>query len=1211
MPEEKYNKKKLVMMDGNEAAAHVAYNFTEIAAIYPITPSSPMAEHTDVWSAKGRKNMFGQPVTLQEMQSEAGAIGAVHGALQAGTLATTFTSSQGLMLMIPVLHRIAGERLPAVMHVAARTVGTHGMSIFGDHSDVMDCRACGLTMMCTGSVQEVIDLSAVAHLAAVESGVPFMHFFDGFRTSHELATVEDIDAQALIDMMDKDALRTFKEKALNPEHPVLRNTVQNPDVYFQIREANNGFYDAVPGIVEKYMKKISDLTGREYKLFNYYGDPEATEVVIAMGSVSGVAKLAVDYLNAEGRKVGFVQVHLYRPFSAEKLMEAIPETVQKVAVLDRCKEMGAEGEPLYKDVCTAAIKTGRMMKIVGGRYGLSSKDTDPDQLIAVFNNLEQEEPKDNFTVGITDDVTHLSLDCPHYSGVSGSKVFRCKFWGLGGDGTVGANKNTVQILQDAAGIYAQAYFEYDAKKSFGVTKSHLRFSRDQIVGSFLVKKAEFVACHNQSFLKQYDIVSEIKHNGIFLLNCQWTPEELDKNLPDDVKRILAQKNIRFYTINATDIADRLGLGSHTNTVLQAAFFAVADLVPLDEALDRMKEAARKTYYAKGDDVIAQNIAAIDAGAKEMTKIDVPPEWADIPETPNAAIKVLNEALSDGPDSDKEFGANGIAAAEKGGACASCDGCGENADGTCRLPDVVRRILNPLNAQKGDDLPVSSFKGYENGNIDMGLTAYEKRGIAVKVPKWDAAKCVQCNRCSLVCPHAVIRPYLLTDEEQEYAPDGIVTMKTNGPAKGLHFTMAVSEYDCTNCGSCVEVCPTHALEMVPADLKEESKERWNYLLTTKNKGDLFNRWSVKGSQFRQPLVEFSAACAGCGETPYAKLMTQLFGERCYWANGTGCSQAWGAPMPGIPYTVNERGFGPAWTNSLFENNAELCLGMMLSVKQQRAKVKAEVEELAANSQGELRNACDNYLDAFDDFDRSRETADELCTLLEKENSEQAKSVLEHRDQLAKKTFWMYGGDGWAYDIGFGGLAHVIASGENVNVFVIDTEVYSNTGGQSSKATPIGAVAQFASSGKRSKKMDLGAIMMSYGNVYVAQVAMGADPNQLIKALKEAEEYDGPSVIVAYTPCTAHGIRNGMNKVQEEMKRAVDSGYWLLYRYDPRKEQPLVVDSKQPMMSYEDFLDGETRYSALKRTFPENAEELFSIGADDADKRYAHYKHMEEK
>ena len=1240
------NEKKLVTMDGNEAAAHVAYNFTEIAAIYPITPSSPMAEHTDVWSANGRKNMFGQRVTLQEMQSEAGAIGAVHGALQAGTLATTFTSSQGLMLMIPVLHRIAGERLPAVMHVAARTVGTHGMSIFGDQSDVMDCRACGLTMMCTGSVQEVMDLAGVAHLAAIESKVPFMHFFDGFRTSHEVATIEQIDEHALVEMVDQKALDEFKASALNHEHPVLRNTVQNPDVYFQVREANNGFYDAVPAIVEKYMKKVSDLTGRDYRLFNYYGDPEATDVIIAMGSVTGVAHLAVDYLNAHGKKVGFVQVHLFRPFSAEKLMEAIPETVKRVAVLDRCKEMGAEGEPLYKDVCTAAVKTGRMMKIIGGRYGLSSKDTDPDQIIAVFRNLESKKPVDSFTIGIIDDVTHLSLDAPHVQGV-GDKVFRCKFWGLGGDGTVGANKNTVHILADAANIYAQAYFEYDAKKSFGVTKSNLRFSREQIRGSYLVKRAEFVACHNQSFLRQYDMVSELKTGGIFLLNCQWKPEELEKNLPDDVKRILAIKKIRFYIINATEIALRLGLGSHTNTVLQAAFFAVSDLIPLDDALGRMKEAARKTYFAKGDDIIAQNIAAIDAGAKEMVKIEVPESWADLPETPNAAIKILNEALK--PDSDKLYGANGIAAAAKGGACGNC------SNGECQLPDVVRRILYPLNAQKGDDLPVSLFKGYENGNIDMGLTAFEKRGIAVRVPKWSAEKCVQCNRCSLVCPHAVIRPYLLTDEEKEHAPKGITTIPAKGIKAGaageLHFTMAVSEFDCTSCGSCAEVCPTHALEMVPASLSEDSKKRWNYLLALPDKGELLSRWSVKGSQFRQPLVEFSAACAGCGETPYAKLLTQLFGERVYWANGTGCSQAWGAPMPGIPYTVNDRGFGPAWTNSLFENNAELCLGMFLSVRQQREAVRAHVEQLlsvmehaldgldaedsyrssadkAASFRAELIDACRNYLESYDDFEGSRKASDRLCDLLGKAGEtgedlidladgkgqsgvELANEILMHRDQLAKKTFWMYGGDGWAYDIGLGGLAHVIASGENVNVFVIDTEIYSNTGGQSSKATPIGAVAQFASSGKRSRKMDLGGIMMSYRNVYVAQVAMGADPNQLIKAVKEAEEYDGPSVIVAYTPCVSHGIRNGMNKVQEEMKRAVDSGYWLLYRYDPRKEQPFMLDSKAPAMGYEEFLDGETRYSALKRTFPENAETLFAIGADDAEKRYAHYKHMEEK
>ncbi len=1182
MPDKK--EKKLVTMDGNEAAAHVAYNFTEIAAIYPITPSSPMAEHTDVWSALGRKNMFGQPVTLQEMQSEAGAIGAVHGALQTGALATTFTSSQGLMLMIPVLHRIAGERLPAVMHVAARTVGTHAMSIFGDHSDVMDCRACGFAMFSTGDVQEVMDLAAVAHLAALECHIPFMHFFDGFRTSHELATIEPIDEDALVAMLDQDALAEFKRKALNPEHPVLRNTVQNPDVYFQIREASNRSYDAVPGVVEKYLKKISDLTGRDYKLFNYYGDPEATDIIVAMGSVSGVAKLAVDYLNEHGRKVGYVQVHLYRPFSAEKLMEVIPETVKRVAVLDRCKEMGSAGEPLYEDFCTAMVKTGRFFKVIGGRYGLSSKDTDPDQILAVFDNLSKDQPKDGFTIGINDDVTHLSLDAPHVSGVSGGKAYRCKFWGLGGDGTVGANKNTVHILSEAAGMHAQAYFEYDAKKSFGVTKSHLRFSREPVRGSYYVKRAEFVACHNQSFLRLYDMVSELKPGGTFLLNCEWKPYELDEHLPNDVKRYLAVNDIKFYVIDATEIAMRLGLGSHTNTVLQAAFFSIAGLIPKEEALERMKEAARSTYYTKGDDVVARNIAAIDAGDQELIEVKVPAEWANLPDTPNVAVKILNDAVED---------------------CGSGEYCGN-----CDIKDVVKRILHPINAQKGDDLPVSSFIGYETGNTPMGLTAHEKRGYAITVPKWDATKCVQCNRCAIVCPHACLRPYLLNDEEKANSPEGFDTIPATGSAKGYHFSIAVSHYDCTSCGSCAECCPTGVLEMVPVELTQQSKDCWDYGLSLSDKGDIFNRWTVKGSQFRQPLVEFSGACAGCGETPYAKLMTQLFGERVYWANGTGCSQAWGASMPGIPYTTNHRGFGPAWTNSLFENNAELCLGMYLSVKAQRESVKAKVEDLANTAEGKLRTACIRYLDNFDDFDGSRRTADKLCALLEEEDTPEAKAILLQKDQLAKKTFWMYGGDGWAYDIGFGGLAHVIASGENVNVFVIDTEVYSNTGGQSSKATPIGAVAQFASSGKRSKKMDLGGIMMSYGNVYVAQVAMGADPNQLIKALKEAEEYDGPSVIVAYTPCTSHGIRSGMNKVQEEMKRAVDSGYWLLYRYDPRKEQPLHLDSKEPKMKYEDFLDGETRYSALKRTFPENAKELFSVGSKDAENRYAHYKHMEE-
>ena len=1170
--------RKLKTMDGNNAAAHVAYAFTDVAAIYPITPSSVMAEHVDEWTAQNRKNLFGQTVRVAEMQSEGGAAGAVHGSLMAGALTTTFTASQGLLLMIPNMYKIAAENLPCVMHVSARALATHALSIFGDHSDVMACRGTGFAMLASSNPQEVMDLAAVAHLASIDASAAFLHFFDGFRTSHEIQKIQVWDYADLDEMMNKEAVAAFRARALNPNHPVIKGSAQNPDIFFQVREACNTHYDELPAVVVKYMDKVNEKLGTDYKPFNYYGAPDAEYVVISMGSSCDALMEVCDYLNANGAKVGMVNVHLYRPFVSSFLTDVIPETVKRIAVLDRCKEMGAAGEPLFQDVCTTAVKTGRAFKIIGGRYGLSSKDTDPDQLLAVFANLAAEHPVDGFTIGINDDVTHLSLDAPHVSGVSGGKTFRCKFWGLGGDGTVGANKNTVHILADAAGMYAQAYFEYDAKKSFGITKSHLRFSKEPIMGSYYVKRAEFVACHNQSYIRQYDMVSELKSNGIFLLNCQWKGKELEENLPNDVKRYLARKNIRFYTIDATDIAMRLGLGSHTNTVLQAAFFAITGLIPAEEALDRMKEAARQSYFAKGDEVVAKNVAAIEAGAKEVVAVQVPAEWADLPDTPNAAMQVLHEAVG-------------------------------AADPKQDVPDVVRRLLNPINAQKGDDLPVSSFAGYENGNIDMGLTAFEKRGIAVRVPQWNAEKCVQCNRCSLVCPHAVIRPFLLNDEEKAAAPEGVKTIPANGAAKGLHFALAVSDFDCTSCGSCAESCPAHALEMVPAELTEDKKEKWDYVLSLSDKGEIFDRWTVKGSQFKQPLVEFSAACAGCGETPYAKLMTQLFGERVYWANGTGCSQAWGASMPGIPYTTNRRGFGPAWTNSLFENNAELCLGMLLSVKQQRNAVKAQVESLCAGASGELKAACEAWLAAFDDFDGSRETADALCAFLEQEDTPEAKAILAHKDQLARKTFWMYGGDGWAYDIGFGGLAHVIASGENVNVFIIDTEVYSNTGGQSSKATQVGAVAQFASSGKRTRKMDIGGIMMSYGNVYVAQVAMGADPNQLIKAIKEAEAFDGPSVIVAYTPCTSHGIRAGMSKVQEEMKRAVESGYWLLYRYDPRQSQPLHLDSKEPKMGYEEFLDGETRYSALKLTFPENAKELFAIGSDEAAKRYAQYKHME--
>ncbi|MBR2943151.1 MAG: pyruvate:ferredoxin (flavodoxin) oxidoreductase, partial [Clostridia bacterium] len=976
---------KYVTMDGNEAAAYMAYPFTEVAAIYPITPSSPMAGLTDAWSAKGRKNAFGQTVTLTEMQSEAGAITAVHGALQTGSLATTYTSSQGLMLMVPVLYRIAGERLPAVLHVASRTVGTHAMSIFGDHSDVMACRQTGFAMLSAGSVQEVADLAPVAHLSAIEGRIPFMHFFDGFRTSHEINKIELPDLDKVGALINQDALKAFRDGALNPEHPTLRNTVQNGDVYFQVREAHNGFYAQLPDIVETYLGEMAKITGRAYHLFDYFGAQDATDVVIAMGSVSGVIRDVVKKLNSEGRKVGFLQVHLYRPFSAKHFLAALPESVKRIAVLDRCKAMGGVGEPLFEDVCGVLMNSDLSIKVIGGRYGLSSKDTDPAQIAAVFENLASPKPVRSFTVGINDDVTHLSLPLKPYEENTDGLV-RCKFWGLGGDGTVGANHNTVRIINDNTEKFAQAYFEYDAKKSFGVTKSHLRFSDKPITSSYYVKQADFVACHNQSYIAQYDMVDEVAPGGTFLLNCSWTQEELETNIPAAVKKQIAEKNIQFYMIDANRIARDLGLGSHTNTVLQAAFFALMEVIPTQEALGMIKDAVRKTYFTKGDDVIARNVAAIDAGAAEIVKVDVPAHWAQ---------------------------------SEEGDAPAEED-----------LPDVVKNLLLPVNRQKGDDLPVSAFKGYEDGRIDMGLTAFEKRGIALSVPEWDASKCIQCNRCALVCPHAVIRPYLLSEEEKENAPESFKTAPAMGAAaKGMHFSMQISDLDCTGCGSCVACCPAKekAITMQSARFTAQKKENWAYGLNLSDKGDVFPVYTIKGSQFRQPLVEFSAACAGCGETPYAKLLTQLFGDSVYWANATGCSQAWGSPMPGIPYTTNKRGFGPAWTNSLFENNAEMEMGMFLSVKQQRAKQKALVEQYQQETGSEKAAA---WIDAFDDFDRSRKATDELIAELEESGSELAKTILERRDQLATKSFWMFGGDGWAYDIGFGGLDHVVASGEDI-------------------------------------------------------------------------------------------------------------------------------------------------------------------------------------
>ena len=1242
-------------MDGNEACAYVAYAFTEIAAIYPITPSSPMAGKTDAWSAKGKKNLFGQTVSLVEMQSEAGAIGAIHGALEAGALATSFTSSQGLMLMIPVLHRISGERLPGVLHVASRTVGTHALSIFGDHSDVMNCRQTGFAMLSTASSQEIMDLAPVAHLAAIEGRIPFLHFFDGFRTSHELSKVEPIPYETFGSLLPRDALAEFKRTALNPEHPRLHATVQNGDVYFQVREANNPFYDALPDIVQKYMDRIGELTGRRYRLFDYYGASDATDIVVAMGSVAGTVRETVDHLLAQGRKVGFVQVHLFRPFSAKHFLAALPPTVRRIAVLDRCKEMGSAGEPLFQDVCTVvqtswssqfavrgsqfAVGTAERKletangerqtppDVYGGRYGLSSKDVDPAQILAVFNNLAAPEPKANFTIGIVDDVTHLSLPVAGPLYPDDASLVACKFWGLGSDGTVGANKNTVEIINAHTPKYAQAYFEYDAKKSFGVTKSHLRFGDRPIRGSYYVKAADFIGCHNETYIAKYDIAGELKEGGTLLLNCSWTPEETPSRLPAHVRSALAAKKAKLYVIDAVKIAESLGLGSHINTVLQAAFFALSGVIPADEAAGYMKDAAKKTYFAKGEDVVARNVAAIDAGLTAFRKVAIDPAWAS--ETGNGKPETGNDSRR------------------------------------VNAPAVVTGILDPINAQKGDDLPVSSFKGYEDGTIEMGLTAWEKRGIATHVPVWDPTKCLQCNQCSLVCPHAVIRPFLLDADEAAKAPEGFQTLPATG-AKDLRYTLQVSALDCTGCGVCANSCLAKDKALTMHSVHEEGvmppPTHWDFALSLSDKSARFAPTNNKAVQFRQPLVEFSAACAGCGETPYAKLLTQLFGDRVYWANATGCSQAWGSPMPGIPYTVNKRGFGPAWTNSLFENNAEFALGMALSVKQQRALARQHAEQLLSalaessqsavcssqlteqekletgngkqqtGSTAALCAAVEAWLAAFDDFDASRTAADALIPTLrdfvaersspsavcssqlagqekretgngKRETSASccalASALLDAADQLAKKTFWMFGGDGWAYDIGFGGLDHVLASGENLNVLIVDTEVYSNTGGQSSKATPIGAVAQFANAGKRTQKKDLGRIFMSYGNVYVAQVAMGADPNQLLKALREAESYDGPSLVIAYAPCQAHGIRRGMSGTQQEMKDAVAAGYWPLYRFDPRKKDaPFTLDSKAPTMAYEDFLKGETRFLALTRTFPDNAKTLFAAGAEHA-------------
>ena len=1171
------DKRKMKTMDGNEAAAYISYAFTEVATIYPITPSSPMAESVDVWSAQGKKNLFGQTVRLVEMQSEAGAAGAMHGSLEAGALTTSYTASQGLLLMIPSMYRMSGQLKPGVLHVSSRTLGTHGFSIFGDHSDVMACRQTGFALLSSGSVQEVMDLAGVAHLSAIKGSIPFLHFFDGFRTSHEIQKIECLEYEELGKLIDEKALEKFRKSSLNPERPVMRSSVINPDVFFQIQESANPFYDKLPQIVENYMHEINKLTGRNYQLFNYYGDPNAEEIIIAMGSVSETIQETIAYLLQQNKKVGYLQVHLYRPFSTEHFLQALPKTVKTITVLDRTREAGASGDPLYKDICAVFANSDLRPNILAGRYGISSKDVPPSHINAVYENMTKESPKTFFTLGIEDDVSNRSLEINKDFFLPTLSSINCKFWGLGSDGTVGANKNSVKIIGDHTDLYAQAYFEYDTKKSGGITKSHLRFSKDPIKSTYYVTSADFVACHNQSYIDKYDILNDLRKEGIFLLNCSWNKDEVVEKLPIKVKKQLAEKNAKFYIIDATQIAKDIGLGNRTNSILQSAFFELANIIPIEEAVGYMKSAILKSYGKKGDRIIAMNNAAVDEGIKNIVKIDVSQDW-------------LNDAE-------------------------------ENVIKNTQEPFFVREIMRPVNSQKGDSLPVSCFVGFEDGTCPMGTTAYEKRGIAIDVPVWKHENCIQCNQCSYVCPHAAIRPFLLNEEETQAAPEGYEVKAATG-AKDYSYRIQIDVLDCYGCGSCVQICPAKnkALEMQPLEESKNEISNWDYSLTLSPKENPFNKFTVKGSQFEQPLLEFSGACAGCGETPYMKLMTQLFGDRMYVANATGCTQAWGAPMPSFPYTVNKDGYGPAWSNSLFENNAEFSLGMTLAVTQQRSRLIALLEKMHAElEEGNLKQVISTWFSEYDINNLSRQATNKLLQTLSEENVPESlqsikDDILLNKEHLTKKSMWMYGGDGWAYDIGYGGLDHVFASGENINILVVDTEVYSNTGGQSSKATPLAAVAQFAASGKKTKKKDLGLQAISYGDVYVAQVAMGADFNQLVKALKEAEEFEGSSLIIAYAPCISHGLVSGMGAAQLEAKKAVQAGYWHLYRYNPnlKKEgkNPFILDSKEPTANFRDFLMGEVRYSALQRTFPEQAQLLFDKAEKFAKDKYQTYKAMSE-
>ena len=1172
-------------MDGNSAAAHVSYSFTEVAAIYPITPSSVMADLTDKFSAQGAKNLFGRQVQVTEMQSEGGASGAVHGSLAAGALTTTYTASQGLLLMIPNMYKMAGELLPGVIHVSARALTSHALSIFGDHSDIYACRQTGYAMLCSNNPQECMDLAAVAHLAAIEGRVPFLHFFDGFRTSHEIQKIEEWDYADLADMLNWDAVEAFRRRALNPEHPVTRGTAQNDDIFFQAREACNKYYDAVPEVVVKYMDKVNAKIGTDYKPFNYYGAEDAEHVIVAMGSVCDCTEEVVDYLNAAGEKVGLLKVHLYRPFVADYMLRELPKTVKTISVLDRTKEPGSIGEPLYLDVL-AAINGSDFagVKVYTGRYGLGSKDTTPGDIIAVYRNAESETPKRRFTIGIVDDVTNLSLPIVENPDTTPKGTHSCKFWGLGADGTVGANKNSIKIIGDNTDMYAQGYFAYDSKKSGGLTVSHLRFGKTPIKSTYYISKADFVACHNPSYVDKYDIVDDLKEGGSFLLNCPWDTEELSERLPGKMKKILAERHINFYTIDGIKIGKEIGLGGRINTVLQSAFFKIADIIPADKAKELMKAAAKKSYMKKGQAIVDMNYAAIDRGMEDLKKVEIPADWAN----------AVDNSVAD------------------------------KAEGNGALVEYVNEILKPVNAYKGNKLPVSTFMDHVDGTAPNGSAAYEKRGIAVDVPEWNPENCIQCNRCAIVCPHAVIRPVAMTADELAKAPEGTKSLPMMG-LKDLNFVMTVSTLDCTGCGACAQVCPgkkgAKALTMQPIDSQRPKQAVFDYALTLEDKPEVHEKFkftTVKGSQFKQPLLEFSGACAGCGETPYAKLVTQLFGDRMFIANATGCSSIWGASAPATPYTKNKKGYGPAWQNSLFEDNAEFGLGMALGQKAIRNRLIEYVEGIQKDTDSaDLKTACQNYLDTVTDSTSSRPATDALIAELEK-NTEDAKvgelvkKTLVDKDELAKKSMWIFGGDGWAYDIGFGGLDHVIASGENVNILVFDTEVYSNTGGQASKATPVGSVAQFAAAGKAVKKKDLAAIAMSYGYVYVAQCAMGADNNQVLKAMVAAESYNGPSLVICYAPCINHGIKGGMGIAQLEEKKAVEAGYWNIFRYDPRLadegKNPFMLDGKAPSASYRDFIMGEVRYNSLTRSFPERAEKLFEKAEKVAADKYAHLEKL---